>query len=89
MHYPQRGHPVTAGTAVSSGTLDVSVKYLGFSVYSKTGPICNAVPCPLAEGPAMLTFNQEMLSAAPPVSHFCSNSMMGLHGGRVDMAACM
>ncbi|GAB4818509.1 hypothetical protein N2152v2_005555 [Parachlorella kessleri] len=59
----------TSSATVSSGTLDVAVKYMGFHVYSKSGPICDAVPCPLEEGPQTLTFNQEMPSTAPPGSY--------------------
>lgn len=53
---------------MSGGTLEVSVRYLGVSVYSKSGSLCEAVPCPLAVGPARLTLAQQMPSAAPPVS---------------------
>ncbi len=57
-----------AGGEVQSGRLDVSVRYMGVNVYSKTGSICDAVPCPLPQGPAQLSFNQDMPSATPPVS---------------------
>lgn len=56
-----------ADRQISSGNLDVTVKYMGVSVFSKSGPLCDALACPLAEGPAELVFNEQMPSAAPPV----------------------
>lgn len=57
---------------ISSGNLDVTVKYMGVSVFSKSGPLCDALACPLAEGPAELVFNEQMPSAAPPGSYTMS-----------------
>ncbi|KAL4441444.1 hypothetical protein ABPG77_001948 [Micractinium sp. CCAP 211/92] len=52
---------------VAAGQLEVRVDYLGFKVYSKTGSLCEAVPCPLREGAQRLELRQQLPRAAPPV----------------------
>lgn len=64
---------------VEDGSLTASVQYFGFKVFSKTGPLCEPVSCPIQKGANILDFIEQMPAFLPP-----GKLVLTLHGKRAD-----
>lgn len=64
---------------VEDGSLTASVQYFGFKVFSKTGPLCEPVSCPMEKGNNVLDFVESMPAFLPP-----GKLVLTLHGKRAD-----
>ena len=64
---------------VEDGSLTASVQYFGFKVFSKTGPLCEPVSCPIDKGTNVLDFVENMPGFLPP-----GKLVLTLHGKRAD-----
>ena len=76
-----------AAEEVADGQLAVSVRYMGLRVYTKDGPLCSTLHCPLEAGEATLTFQESLPAVAPPVSGAALEcpSAVGHHGTGVGV----
>lgn len=53
---------------ISAGSLDISVAYHGFPIYSESKDLCEKTDCPVKKGPVKVALEEPFPIITPPVS---------------------
>lgn len=66
-----------ADVEIGSGSLDISVAYHGFPIYSQSQDLCEQTDCPVKKGPVKVALEEPFPIITPPVgSCTCSISWL-------------
>ncbi|EIE19635.1 hypothetical protein COCSUDRAFT_54568 [Coccomyxa subellipsoidea C-169] len=56
----------TADVEIGSGSLDISVAYHGFPIYSQSQDLCEKTACPVKKGPVIVALEEPFPIITPP-----------------------
>ncbi|CAL8471294.1 g10836 [Coccomyxa elongata] len=56
----------TADVEIAAGTLDISVAYHGFPIYSESKDLCDKTECPVKKGPVKVALEEPFPIITPP-----------------------
>lgn len=58
---------MSADVEIAAGTLDISVAYHGFPIYSESKDLCDKTECPVKKGPVKVALEEPFPIITPPV----------------------
>ena len=73
----------SADVEIAAGTLDISVAYHGFPIYSESKDLCDKTECPVKKGPVKVALEEPFPIITPPVRILLKSLPCSLQFSRV------
>lgn len=72
-------NPLLAADTVTSGTVEMTITFMGVDIWTNSEDLCTKTTCPLQKGPVTITLVENLPPIAPPVRTPCLTACCNCH----------